>query len=169
MTHDTFKARFLPFHRLIFSIAYAILENQPEAEDLTQDVYAKLWQQRNTLHEIDSDKAYVATMTKNLSLDAYRKKSKKRAMDIDEMHADIASDDDENVFEHREMLQATVHIISTLPAMQQKVMQLRHFADLSMTEIAEQTGQTEVNVRQLLSRARKTLKEKLTQHHHYAY
>lgn len=162
MTHEGFKTRFLPFNRLIFSISYAILENQHEAEDLTQDVYAKLWQQRNALDKIENDKAYVATMTKNLSLDACRKKSKKRAMDINEMCEQIASNDDENVFEHREMLQSTMHIITTLPTMQQKVIQLRHFANLSMTEIAEQTGQTEVNVRQLLARARKTLKEKLT-------
>lgn len=169
MTHERFKTRFLPFHRLIFGIAYSILQNSLDAEDIAQEVYAKLWKQRNTLDEIENDRAYVATITKNLSLDVYRQKSKKRALQIEEVEESIAFSDNKNVFEHREMLQATVRVLNTLPAMQQKVMKLRHFADLSMTETAEQTGQTEVNVRQLLSRARKALKEKLTQNHHYAH
>jgi len=40
-------------------------------------------------------------------------------------------------------------------------MQLRHFADLSIPEIANVTQYTEVNIRQLLSRARSAMKAQL--------
>ena len=161
MKHSVFKSRFLPFHRLIFGIAYATLENQSDAEDITQEVYAKLWQQRDTLDAIENDKAYIITITRNLSLDYYRKKVKQRATGMDELQEQISGGNDALRLEQRETVQNILKLLKTLPPMQQRVIQLRHFADLSIAEIAESLEQTEVNVRQLLSRARKTLKEKI--------
>jgi len=56
-----------------------------------------------------------------------------------------------------------------LPATQQLVMKLRHMDECSMEEIEQITGLTAVNIRVLLSRARKTIREQLNAHHHYEY
>lgn len=65
----------------------------------------------------------------------------------------VKSDDNE--------LSHLMKCMSDLPQAQQEVIRLRHFADLSIREIAETTRQTETNIRQLLSRARRAMKEKL--------
>jgi len=61
----------------------------------------------------------------------------------------------------KDQLSVVMDCLKKLPASQQKVMQLRHFADLSIPEIANVTQYTEVNIRQLLSRARSAMKAQL--------
>lgn len=43
MDVDVFKQRFLPFHPKLYRIAYALLDNKADAEDILQDAYCKLW------------------------------------------------------------------------------------------------------------------------------
>ncbi|HHV85213.1 MAG TPA: RNA polymerase subunit sigma-70, partial [Petrimonas sp.] len=69
MSNDEFKKRFLSFHPLIYRISYSILENRDDADDVAQEVYIKLWEQRSNLENIRNDEAFVVTMTKNLSID----------------------------------------------------------------------------------------------------
>lgn len=43
MDVDVFKQRFLLFHPKLYRIAYALLDNKADAEDILQDAYCKLW------------------------------------------------------------------------------------------------------------------------------
>ena len=59
---------FLSFHSLIYRISYRILENGDDADDIAQEVYIKLWEQRNNLESIRNDEAFVVTLTKTCPL-----------------------------------------------------------------------------------------------------
>ncbi len=160
MSNEEFKKRFLSFHSLIYRISYRILENGDDADDITQEVYIKLWEQRNSLGSIRNDEAFVVTLTKNLSIDWLRKNHRKTTSGID--NKDISCENrEEERMDARDELSNVMQCMSALPKTQQEVIRLRHFADLSIREIAEATRQTETNIRQLLSRARRTMKEKL--------
>ena len=52
MDVDVFKQRFLPFHPKLYRIAYALLDNKADAEDILQDAYCKLWNKRDELGDI---------------------------------------------------------------------------------------------------------------------
>ena len=65
MNHDEFKKRFLPFHSLIYRIAFSILSCEDDANDVSQEVYTKLWEQKDNLENVRNDEAFVVTMTKN--------------------------------------------------------------------------------------------------------
>ena len=43
MDAESFKKEFLPYHRKLYCIAYRLLENAADAEDLVQEAYLKLW------------------------------------------------------------------------------------------------------------------------------
>ena len=43
MDVENFKRLFLPLHPKLFRIAYALVENKADAEDILQDAYYKLW------------------------------------------------------------------------------------------------------------------------------
>ena len=73
MGNEEFKKRFLPFHPMIYRISHHILENGEDANDVVQEVYIKLWEQRENIMNICNDEAFVVTMTKNLSIDWLRK------------------------------------------------------------------------------------------------
>lgn len=160
MNNDEFKRRFLSFHSLIYRISYSILENRDDANDVSQEVYIKLWEQRNNLKNVLNDEAFVVTITKNVSIDLLRNQRRKTLPIIE--NKDLASDyGEEERIDARDELTTVIKCMKTLPHTQQEVMKLRHFADMSIPEIAEVTHQTEVNIRQLLSRGRRAMKEKL--------
>ena len=160
MDNDEFKKRFLQFHSLIYRISYSILENRDDADDVSQEVFIKLWEQRGSLENVRNDEAFVVTMTKNLSIDLLRNNHRK-ATSVIENKDTICEYREEERIDARDELSNVMKCMKVLPQTQQEVIRLRHFADMSITEIAEATRQTEVNIRQLLSRARRTMKEKL--------
>lgn len=160
MNNDEFKRRFLSFHSLIYRISYSILENRDDANDASQEVYIKLWEQRNNLESVRNDEAFVVAMTKNVSIDLLRNNRRKTLPVIE--NKDLVGDyGEEERIDARDELSTVIQCMKTLPKTQQEVIRLRHFADMSIPEIAEVTRQTEVNIRQLLSRGRRTMKEKL--------
>ena len=57
MDVDVFKQRFLPFHPKLYRIAYALLDNKADAEDIFQDAYCKLWNKRDELGDIQNPEA----------------------------------------------------------------------------------------------------------------
>lgn len=99
-------------------------------------------------------------MTKNLSIDLLRNNHRKATAVIENKDV-ICEHREEERIDARDELSNLMKCMNTLPQTQQEVIRLRHFADMSITEIAETTKQTETNIRQLLSRARRTMKEKL--------
>lgn len=160
MNHDEFKKRFLSFHSLIYRISYSIVADKDDADDVSQDVFIRLWEQRNNLDTVRNDEAFVVTMTKNISIDLLRNKHHKVTWVVENKDMSTELHEEERM-DARDELSKVMKCMKTLPEMQQEVIRLRHFADRSITEIAAITQQTETNVRQLLSRARRAMKEKL--------
>lgn len=164
MKADEFKQRFLRFSEMIFRYAFALLGDQEDAEDIVQEVYEKLWEIRNTLSSVENDEAFVVTITRNRALDRIREQSRQRTTSIT---PSIDPGDDGqmlNRLEAKERLKLINILLDTLPANQQTAIRLRHFVGHSFTEIADIMQLTEVNVRQLLSRGRRALKEKMKNH-----
>ena len=54
MDVENFKKVFLPLHPKLFRIAYALVENKADAEDILQDAYYKLWSRRYELTDIQN-------------------------------------------------------------------------------------------------------------------
>ena len=70
------------FHRRIYNICYRFTGSADDAEDLTQDVFIKMYK---TLNTYDSDRAafmtWITTVTRNLLVDHFRKTKYDRATD----------------------------------------------------------------------------------------
>lgn len=161
MDGNEFKRRFLPLNGLIYKISYAITYDKQEAEDTVQDVYEKLWKIRETLTTIQNNEAFVISIAKNMALDRYRRRQSRPGILLSTLPDTFGEESAENNIEQKEMLGKVEDLLTTLPESQQMAMRLRHFSDLPIPQVAETMQVTETNVRQLLSRARKTIKEKL--------
>lgn len=159
MTHEEFKARFLPLSDGLFRIAYHYLEDADDARDVVQDLYIKLWNSREKLDIVANPQAYCYTLVKNLSIDRIRKNRKNAGADgLPEMATDSSPDRE---MAERETLRKTFRLIEELPPKQRDIIRMRVFDGLEYSEIAEKLGLTEINTRVQLSLARKTLKTKL--------
>ena len=160
MPASLFKQLLLPLYPRLQRVALRLLGNAEDAEDMVQEVYMKLWNKRDALPDVKDVEAYCVTLTKNMCIDRLRMAEAEKA-DVDEVPIMLAATDDvEAQVERRDAVEQVKQIIETLPEHQQQVIILRDMEDCSFEEIAEQTGLTAVNIRMLLSRARRTIRER---------
>ena len=161
MPASLFKQLLLPLYPRLQRVALRLLGNVEDAEDIVQEVYMKLWSKRDALPDVQDVEAYCVTLTKNMCIDRLRMAEVEKE-DVDEVPTMLAATDDvEAQVERRDAVEQVKQIIETLPEHQQQVITLRNMEDCSFEEIVEQTGLTAVNIRMLLSRARKTIRERL--------
>lgn len=141
----------------MYSTAMVILRNSDDASDAVQEAFTRLWERRNELPNIDNPEAYCVTTIKRICIDRLRSKT----VAINEVTEDtlLISDDSDVQADNRESLQLITHLMSKLPVQQRQVLQLRAFNECSLDEIESITGLTGVNVRTLLSRGRRRLRE----------
>ena len=160
MPASLFKQLLLPLYPRLQRVALRILGNVEDAEDMVQEVYMKLWGKREELPDVQNMEAYCVALTKNMCIDRLRLAEVDR-VDVDNVPLSLAAADDvASLLERQDAVEQVKLIIETLPEKQQQVITLRDIRDCTFEEIEEQTGLTAVNVRALLSRARKTIRER---------
>jgi len=160
MPASLFKQLLLPLYPRLQRVALRMLGNVEDAEDMVQEVYMKLWNKREELPDVQNMEAYCVALTKNMCIDRLRLAEVDR-VDVDDVPLSLAAADDVAcLLERQDTIEQVMLIIETLPEKQQQVVTLRDIRDCTFEEIEEQTGLTAVNVRALLSRARKTIRER---------
>ena len=160
MPASLFKQLLLPLYPRLQRVALRMLGNVEDAEDMVQEVYMKLWGKREELPDVQNMEAYCVALTKNICIDRLRLAEVDR-VDVDDVPLSLAAADDvAGQLERQDAVEQVKLIIETLPEKQQQVITLRDIRDCTFEEIEEQTGLTAVNVRALLSRARKTIRER---------
>ncbi len=141
-----------------FSVSY--LKNNPDAEELVQEVFLKIWEKRETLDQSKNIKAYIFKIAVNAIYDFIRKKN------IEAVFADFARANFERttditwhsvIFE--EMTTRLTRLIARLPEQQRNVFYLSKDEGLSNDEIAEKLNLSKRTVENHLYRAVSFLKE----------
>ena len=158
MTEFLFHKEYLPLAQTLYRIAFYMLESEAEAEDAVQEVYAKLWESRDRLEDVQSPKAYCIRMLKNLCLDRIRRA---QVLSFPEMLPDkeYAPGADDTI-DAKTRLNMVLEAVKALPDKQREVLILRTVEGLSYDEIAERTGTNYLTCRVLLSQARSKIKSK---------
>jgi RNA polymerase sigma-70 factor (ECF subfamily) len=168
MTAEEFKKEFLSFGKSYYLIAYRMLGSSEEAEDAVQDVYVKLWNMREKLAGVRNPEAFGVSMTRNLCIDRIR--SLEHRMSEEGTAESIESkgilekevgDDAGRRLDCSEKVKRIRELMGGLPERQRSVFDLRYFRDCELAEIEKIEGLSAVNVRVLLSRARKTITNRL--------
>lgn len=158
MDFTDFESQVLPVKNKLYRLAYLLLQNKEEAEDILQEVFLKLWASRHKLHAYRSIEAFSMCMTKNMCIN--KLKLKKRTQSVGDMHLDISiqEPDPGDRFEQVNDLHTVQKLMSNLPMQQKLILQLRDVEALSFEEIEQATGLNLNNIRVLLSRARKNIR-----------
>ncbi len=156
----------LPFKDKLYRMAKRLLVSTEEAEDATQEIILKLWEKKKAMVGYKSVEAYAMMMTKNFCLD--RLKSK-QAGNLKLVHSNYS---DESVslqrqVEVRDSLHWIEKIMQELPEQQKIILQLRDVEQYEYDEISKLLEMSPTAVRVALSRARKTVREKLMEKENY--
>ncbi|OUR93295.1 RNA polymerase subunit sigma-70 [Flavobacteriales bacterium 34_180_T64] len=166
MTQTDFVKLVMPFKDKVFRLAKRLLVSKEEAEDATQEILMKLWNNKQKIAEYKNVEAFSMTMTKNFCLD--RLKSK-QAQNLKIVHSNYQDNNTslQKQVEANDSVDWVSKIIEELPEQQKIILQLRDIEEYDFEEIAKMLDMNETAIRVSLSRARKTIREKLTNTHSY--
>ena len=161
MTDGEFNRIIIPQYRQMYGTAFAILRDTDEAADAVQDTISALWQKHEQMEPPDNSQAFCNRTIRNHCIDRIRQNSKKYFERIDTLYH-LPS---ETVTDSAASLTSTSSLImkclTKLNDRHRRVLTLSIFSQLSNEEISTATGESPENVRVILSRGRKTIKEYL--------
>ena len=157
-----FDELYRKYIRRLYRFSYSILKSREEAENIVQNVFLNLWQNRVKTEKISSVKYYVFTIAYNSAISIIRKKAResqfieyvKTLQDMKEEPVDLQ-------FEYKELDERVSAIINSLPVRQKEVYQLHRIEGLKYAEISERLNISINTIENHMSRALKTIREKL--------
>ncbi|PLK45910.1 RNA polymerase sigma factor [Emticicia sp. TH156] len=169
MDLKVFTQSVLQHQARLYRVAKLYLRNSEEAEDAVQEVFLKLWDKRQQLEAYQSVEALAVQMTKNLCLD------KLKSYAYNHTHTGLETFDiGEFAYTPYELVELTdsnellKKIIDALPEIQKTVLHLRDVEEYSFEDIEQVTGLTVNNIRVILSRARKSVRDSYLKVNNYA-
>jgi len=168
MTVEEFKIKVIPVNSKLYQFARRLLNNKEEAEDVVQEIFLKLWKIRDHLENLNNIEAYAMRMTRNFCIDKL-KKTKTVSLETNDFKKEIGNLETapDSQLEIKETVEKVKRIINELPEQQKTIIELRDRDGYSLKEIGEIMKMNAVNVRVSLSRARKKVKEVLTNNYDY--
>ena len=147
--------------RLVFRIAYSVVRNHADAEDIVQEVFLRV--AKHGAGNIDDGKAWISRIAWRASVDRYRSRGRADQEEFDErIHAPfVRAMGTESHVISRETLALLDRLIAALPKQEREALLLTSVEELSSAEAAKILSTTETSVRARVFRARQRLAEKL--------
>src|SRR3989338_6361604 len=133
----------------IYSFTYRYVGNAQDAEDVTQEVFIKVWRHIKRFDQSKSFKTWIFSIAKNTAIDFLKKKKVIPFSDFDtedggniiaDTFADTAKSLQE-IFEQKETAQMLESTMAELSPKYRMVLSLRHNSDFNFREIAETLGE----------------------------
>lgn len=142
------------------------LTGSPEmAEDVVQDVFLKLWKNRNGLTEIEHLRGYVFRMAQHHAINAFKRMAKEALLVANNaLHPDAVVTDAEAVLELKEVQQVLNQVVSKLPPQQKLVYTLSREQGLKHEEIARHLNISLSTVNKHMIQALRAIREQFRNH-----
>lgn len=147
---------FTAMRKRFLRIAMHILPSEDDAADALQEAFCRLWPKRDEIKSSQHATALTTTTLKNICIDTVRK-HKIETVPINEEHNAIEENPQED--KEQQFWQVKAIIDKELTELQKRIIQLKDFDNLEISEIADILQTNESAVRMNLSRARKKIRE----------
>jgi RNA polymerase sigma factor (sigma-70 family) len=152
--------------RKVFNVAYKFVGKHDEAEDLTQDIFLKIFKALGTFDRRANFQTWIISISRNLCIDHYRSVRKERQTIAREVDAGdlqpVSSDRGPYASaEHQDLRILLRQALQVLPATLRTAVVLRDLQELSYQEIADRLGLPEGTVKSRINRGRLELARQL--------
>jgi RNA polymerase sigma-70 factor (ECF subfamily) len=155
----TFEALFRAHYRPLCAFAVGFIKDMDKAEDLVQDLFFRLWLDREKVNITTSVKAYLYASVRNRCLNAVKAGAKVRV--LNEEVDDPIQEEERTEDEHAERIARVQAAIEALPEERRKVFKLSRYEALKYHEIAARLGISVKTVENQMGSALKFLREEL--------
>jgi RNA polymerase sigma-70 factor (ECF subfamily) len=154
------------YWRKVFNVAYKFVGRQDEAEDLTQDIFLKLFKSLKTFDRRANFSTWLISVSRNLCIDHYR--SMRREHDVVTHDVDVVTlarpsviDSPQAALEQRDRVALLRAALDKLAPSLRTAVMLRDIQELSYQEIAEKLGVPEGTVKSRINRGRTELSRQI--------
>ncbi|MBR9921320.1 MAG: RNA polymerase sigma factor [Bacteroidetes bacterium] len=153
-----FQLKILPIKDRLFRTANQVLRNVPEAEDVVQEVFIKLWNRRESLLQIENLEAWTVRVTKNLAIDKLRSRPAPSSPIEESWSVEAENASPHELTESSDTMGHIQQIMKRLPEKQRLVMHLRDIEEYTYQEIADTLEIPMSQVKVYLYRARQSMR-----------
>lgn len=148
----------------VYAVAFRFVNDSQEAEDITQEVFVRLWKNLHTYkHEVKLT-TWLYKIVTNRCLDFLKSRhgrQRKNSVDVDQHQGIAAHSTPEKEFQQQELSKIVHAAADELTPKQKAVFILRDLEGLSQEEVSEALNMTTGNVKSNLFYARQKMTEKL--------
>jgi RNA polymerase sigma-70 factor (ECF subfamily) len=159
---QAFKALFDKYGPRLYQFSLRYLKEKEEAEDLLNEVFLKIWENRQSLRSNSSFQAYLFTIAYNRIRQLFLKKNREEKyiqVFAEEYLAGSSKDDDQ--LDYQLFVKRMNEIIDLLPPRRKEIFILSYKEERKNSEIAERLGLSEQFIKKQLSIARKFIIDKI--------
>lgn len=136
-------------------VAMDFFHNEEDTMDVVQEVYARMlkrgWQQG------DNVEALSIRATKNLCVSVWRRQRLRKSHPLESMPESAGQDSADSLLLSEERQAEIENAIGKLPPSEQKLIRMRHQDEMTMEEIAQETGMSRRSASTIISSAKKHL------------
>ncbi len=159
------------YRRRVYSVAYKFTGNHEEAEDLTQDIFIKVFRALHTFDRRANFQTWLISVSRNMCIDHYRSVRKER----ETINRDISADDlmpvaeglpADALLEQQGQAALLRRALAALPDPLRLAVTLRDLQDLSYHDIARRLQVPEGTVKSRINRGRAELVRLVRQYRH---
>jgi RNA polymerase sigma-70 factor (ECF subfamily) len=164
--HQAFDEIYHLYSRRIYRFAYSFLKNKQDSEEIIQEVFLRVWKNRQNIDECYSFRSFLFTICYNIIIDKLRERVKERNYRefLKEQAIQFDNDTDKQVA-FSELNKSYRKAIELLPDRRKTIYLMHRFKGLSYREIAEKLNISIKTVENQMVQAHKFLRKSLEMKH----
>src|SRR5262245_34238976 len=158
---DAFEMIIRSQSRVLFDIAYGILQNRAEAEDVVQDSVLQAWRTRWRVRDPQQLLAWLGTITRHRARDVARRHRTVPFPPETDEPIDPQFEDGARLSKEEEVNEQVRVALATLPELHRAALTLRYFEAMDYAAIERALGLSNGALRGILGRAMETMRKRL--------
>jgi RNA polymerase sigma-70 factor (ECF subfamily) len=159
-SYKAFDGIYKMYAKRLYAYSLQFTKSSEDAEEIVQDVFVKLWTNREKIKQEDTLRSLLFIMTKHHLINAFHSKVNEPIYeDFVDYKNEISVNDTGQQLEYEDFERKFTKAVMQLPLTQQKVVKLSKIEQLSNKEIAEKLSLSEQTVKNQLSIALKELRK----------
>jgi RNA polymerase sigma-70 factor (ECF subfamily) len=144
--------------RTLFAIAYGILQNREEAEDVVQDAFVKAWRTRWRVRDPEKFPAWLATIARHRAHDLLRRR---RTIPLPSETPELIETSETGAIDSIGLDQQLHSALARLPELHRAALTMRYFEEMDYRSIENTLGLTNGALRGILGRSLASLRKQL--------
>lgn len=159
--HEAFEAVFLNYFNKVKYFINGLIKSEADAEELAQEIFVKIWTNREQIDPEKSFNTYVYISARNTAFNFIKKKLVRESYAADTQYVQSENDaeDSEDVVIAKELDLLISMIVMNMPERRREIFELSRKEGLSNEEIADRLKISKKTIDNQLSLALKELKE----------